>query len=109
MADEQAAPATASDGQAEPGRRAGPSRRTILTRLGLLVGVMVVVFVVVLPRIVDYGAVAAALSTLSAAQLAALAAATGSHMSSTPCPPASWFRACPGRMPSEPTSPGARS
>ena len=43
----------------------------------LLVGVMVVVFVVVLPRIVDYGAVAAALSTLTAVQLAALVAVTG--------------------------------
>ena len=37
---------------------------------------MAVVFVVVLPRIVDYGAVAAALSTLTAVQLALLGATT---------------------------------
>ena len=46
-------------------------------RVGLLLGIMVVVFVLILPRIVDFGAVAAALSTLTATQLAALAATTG--------------------------------
>ncbi len=77
MADEQTAPATTAERQADTRRQAAPSRRTILTRFALLVGVMAVVFVVVLPRIVDYGAVAAALSTLTGVQLAALAAATG--------------------------------
>ena len=109
MADEQAAPATTADGQADTRRQAAPSRRTILTRFALLVGVMVVVFVVVLPRIVDYGAVAAALSTLTAVQLAALVAGRRSPMSPTPPPAASWFRACPGPTPSAPTSPAARS
>src|SRR5262245_11365616 len=57
-------------------RRGKPSRRSILTRVGLLVGILVVVFVVILPQVVDYGAVAAALSTLSPGQLAALVGAT---------------------------------
>lgn len=76
MADELAPPATTAEGRAETRRQAPPSRRAILTRAGILVGVLAVVFVVVLPRIVDYGAVAAAFSTLTAAQLAALVVAT---------------------------------
>jgi uncharacterized protein (TIRG00374 family) len=55
---------------------ARPSRRAILTRVGLLVGIMVAVFVVILPRLVDYDAAVDALSTLTLGQLAALAAAT---------------------------------
>ena len=76
MTDERAAPATAGERRPDGRSRAGPSRRTVLTRLGLLVGVMAIVFVLILPRIVDYGAVAAALSTLTAGQLAVLAGAT---------------------------------
>ena len=77
MADERAAPATNGTAQPATRRPAGSSRRTILARVGLLVGVMAVVFVAVLPRIVDYGAVAAALSTLTAGQLAVLVVTTG--------------------------------
>jgi uncharacterized protein (TIRG00374 family) len=70
---EPPAPAGPPPGSTKPSR---PSRRSILMRVGLLLGIMAVVFVVVLPRIVDYRAVAAALSTLTATQLAALAATT---------------------------------
>jgi putative heme transporter len=77
MAEERSAPAPTASGQADAKKQSGPSRRAILTRAGLLVSIMAVVFVVVLPRIVDYGAVAAALSTLTATQLAALAGTTG--------------------------------
>ena len=71
-------PPTTDGGQPPaPTKPSGPSRRAILMRVGLLLGIMVVVFVLILPRIVDFGAVAAALSTLTATQLAALAATTG--------------------------------
>src|SRR5436190_3310845 len=76
MAEERAAPATTADGEPDTTKHAGPSRRTILTRVALLVGILAVVFVVVLPRVVDYGAVAAALSTLTVTQVAALVGAT---------------------------------
>jgi hypothetical protein len=76
MAEEQAAPATTVGGQPDPKQQGGTSRRAILTRVGLLVGIMAIVFVLILPRVVDYGAVAAALSGLTALQLAALAATT---------------------------------
>lgn len=49
-----------------------PSRRSIATRALLLVGIVLVVFVGILPRVVDYDAVRAALSSLSTTQLAAL-------------------------------------
>ena len=74
MVEEQAATA---GGPPDTGNQAKPSRRAILTRVGLLLGIMVVVFVVILPRIVDYGTVAAALSTLTATQLAGLVVTTG--------------------------------
>jgi uncharacterized protein (TIRG00374 family) len=76
MAEEQATPATTAGGEPDTKPRAGTGRRAILTRVGLLVGIMAVVFVLILPRVVDYGAVAAALSGLGAIQLAALAATT---------------------------------
>src|SRR6478735_10245278 len=76
MAEEQAAPATTVGGQPGTKQQSGTSRRAILTRVGLLVGIMAVVFVLILPRVVDYGAVAAALSGLTAIQLTALAATT---------------------------------
>src|SRR5689334_20626385 len=53
-----------------------PARGNILRRVALLVGIFLVVFVVVLPRIVDYRAVAAALATLSFTQLAVLVVVT---------------------------------
>ena len=57
--------------------RARPSRRSILLRIGLLAAIVGSVFVVVLPRVVDYDAVRAALAGLTAGQLALLLAATG--------------------------------
>ncbi len=62
--------------RAVSGKAAKPNRRAIATRVGLLLGILVVVFVLILPRIVDYGTVAATFSMLTAGQLAALAAAT---------------------------------
>jgi putative heme transporter len=56
--------------------RARPSRRSILLRLAALVAIIVVVFVVVLPRLVNYEDVRAAFATLTAGQLAALIGAT---------------------------------
>lgn len=53
-----------------------PARGNVLRRVALLIGIFLVVFVIVLPRIVDYRAVAAALATLSFTQLAVLIAAT---------------------------------
>jgi putative heme transporter len=76
MADERAAPTTSAEGQPDTEKHAGPSRRAIVTRVGLLLGIMAVVFVVILPRIVDYGAVTAALATLTAGQIAALVGTT---------------------------------
>ena len=76
MAEEQAVPATTVEGEPGTKKQAGTSRRAILTRVGLLAGIMAVVFVLILPRVVDYGAVWAALSALTATQLAAVAATT---------------------------------
>jgi putative heme transporter len=53
-----------------------PSRRAVISRALLLVGIVVVVFVVILPRVVDFGEVRNALATLSVGQLAALVAVT---------------------------------
>lgn len=53
-----------------------PSRGSIVARIALLVGIMLVVFVGILPRLVDYDAVGAALSSLSPTQLAVLVVAT---------------------------------
>src|SRR4051794_30343200 len=53
-----------------------PNRRAVLTRAFLLIAIVVVVFVVLLPRVIDYGAVRDALSTLSATQLLVLVLAT---------------------------------
>jgi putative heme transporter len=53
-----------------------PSRRSIVGRVALLIGIILVVFVGILPRVVDYDAVGAALSSLSPAQLAVLVVAT---------------------------------
>src|SRR6476646_1217048 len=77
MAQKEVAPPAPAELQPAPAKPPGPSRRSIVMRVGLLLGIMVVVFVLILPRIVDFGAVAAALSTLTATQLAALFATTG--------------------------------
>jgi uncharacterized protein (TIRG00374 family) len=62
----------------EEGREAAaqPTRRSILLRIALLVAIVTFVFVVLLPRVVDYDAVRAALAGLTPGQLAALIAAT---------------------------------
>lgn len=57
-------------------QEARPSRRSILLRIALLVAIVGFVFVVLLPRVVDYDAVRAALAGLTAGQLAALIGAT---------------------------------
>ena len=86
MADERIHQHGRAGGQSNATERC-KSRRAILTRVGLLVGIMAVAFIVVLPRIVDYGAVAAAPSTLTAIQIAALVTTTafadGSHWRSS--------------------------
>ena len=62
-----------------------PSRGSIAARIALLIGILLVVFVGILPRVVDYDAVWAALSSLSPTQLAVLVVATviasGPHLS----------------------------
>lgn len=59
-----------------PPSTARPSRRSIATRIIALVAIFGVVFGVILPRVVDYEAVRAALAALTAQQLAVLAALT---------------------------------
>ena len=53
-----------------------PSRRAIIGRALVLIGVLVFVFGIVLPRLVDFDAVRAALAALTAGQLAVLGAAS---------------------------------
>ena len=76
-----------------------------MARAAILIGIIAFVFVGVLPGLVDYDAVRAALASLTAAQLAVLVAATGSPTSRTPGPAGCWWTGCPGRTPSAPTSP----
>ena len=73
-----AASPTAADNR-EPGlgadpasAAAPPSRRAALLRSGLIVGVLVVVFVVILPRYIDYQEVAAAFQALTLGQIAVM-------------------------------------
>src|SRR5262245_5479310 len=75
MAEQEAAPTPAPD-QTAAKAPAKPTRRGIVTRVAMLLGILVVVFVVILPRVVDYGTVAAAISTLTGGQIAALVGAT---------------------------------
>ena len=56
--------------------QATPSRGAILKRALVVLAVVVVVFGIVLPRLIDFGAVRDALSALTAGQLAVLAAAS---------------------------------
>jgi uncharacterized protein (TIRG00374 family) len=58
------------------GPEAQPTRRSIFLRIALLVAIVGFVFVVLLPRVVDYDAVRAALAVLTPGQLAALVGAT---------------------------------
>ena len=53
-----------------------PSRRAIVGRALVLIGLLVFVFGIVLPRLVDYDAVRAALAGLTLGQLAVLGATT---------------------------------
>jgi putative heme transporter len=73
---EEVAPAAVAEAAPGPKHAAPPSRRSILMRIGLLLGILAVVFVLILPRVVDYGSVLDALELLTAGQLAALIAAT---------------------------------
>ena len=57
---------------AEPPARPTPSRRAIIGRTLVLVGVLVVVFGLLLPRLIDFGDVRDALAALTAGQLAIL-------------------------------------
>ena len=68
-------------------RPARPSRRKIVLRVLILFGLLAIVFVGILPRIVDYDDVWAALSGLTPAQYAALALATavGYVANAAPC------------------------
>ena len=60
----------------QPPKATRPTRRSIVARVALLIGIVLVVFVGILPRVVDYDAVGAALSSLSLSQLAVLVVAT---------------------------------
>ena len=73
------APAASSAGPVVggPPARPQPTRRQVMARAAILIGIIAFVFVGVLPRLVDYDAVRAALASLTAAQLAVLVAATG--------------------------------
>ncbi len=62
--EDPAAPATDPASAAAP-----PSRRAALMRSGLIVGVLVLVFVVILPRYIDYGEVVAAFQALTLNQI----------------------------------------
>jgi uncharacterized membrane protein YbhN (UPF0104 family) len=53
-----------------------PSRSSIAARIALLIGILLVVFVGILPRVVDYDAVRAAFSSLSPTQLGVLVVTT---------------------------------
>ena len=65
--DSDAAPATDPASAAAP-----PSRRAALMRSGLIVGVLVLVFLVILPRYIDYQEVIAAFQALTPSQIAVM-------------------------------------
>ena len=74
--DAERPPAATVNEPAGAPRATRPSRSSIAARIALLIGIVLVVFVGILPRVVDYEAVGAALSSLSPAQLAVLVVAT---------------------------------
>src|SRR5258705_4832220 len=51
---------------------APPSRRSAILRSGLIVGVLILVFVVILPQYIDYQEVAAAFQALTPSQIAVM-------------------------------------
>jgi len=71
-----AAPAAAPSGSAPITKVAPPTRRSIVLRVAALVAIIVVVFAVFLPRLIDVNTVRDALAGLTAGQLAILGAAT---------------------------------
>ena len=75
--DASTAPTAPDDSDAASGTdpasaAAPPSRRAALLRSGLIVGVIVVVFLVILPRYIDYQEVAAAFQALTLSQIAVM-------------------------------------
>ena len=75
MPDAASAGATATTPVGTPAQPT-PSRRAIVGRALVLIGLLVFVFGIVLPRLVDYDAVRAALAALTLEQLAVLGATT---------------------------------
>src|SRR6476619_3952611 len=71
-----AAPDAAPSASAPTTKAAPPTRRSIVLRAAALVGIILFVFVVVLPRLIDVNSVRAALAGLTTGQLAVLGAAT---------------------------------
>ncbi len=66
---------SATDATTDPATAAAPpSRRSALMRSGLIVGVLVVVFVVILPRYIDYSEVVAAFEALTPDQFVFISA-----------------------------------
>ena len=53
-----------------------PSRRAAILRTGLVIGILVLVFGIILPRFVDYGEVIATFKSLTLPQLVLMTAAT---------------------------------
>jgi uncharacterized membrane protein YbhN (UPF0104 family) len=72
---EAPAAASAIPSTGEP-KRTRPSRRQIVLRAVLLIAILILVFFVLLPQVVDFKAVGAALTSLTAGQLAILVAAS---------------------------------
>jgi uncharacterized membrane protein YbhN (UPF0104 family) len=60
----------------DEGLEAHPTRRSIVLRIALLIAIVTFVFVGILPRVVDYDAVRAALANLTPGQLGALIGVT---------------------------------
>jgi uncharacterized membrane protein YbhN (UPF0104 family) len=73
MQDPSGAPPQPAEAPAGPPTGARPTRRQVVLRILVLAGILGLVFFVILPRIVDYDAVAAALRQLTPTQLALLA------------------------------------
>jgi uncharacterized protein (TIRG00374 family) len=71
-------PADATAAPAAPGipAHSPPTRRQVVERAVILVGILLFVFVGVLPRVVDYNAVRAAMASVAPAQLAVIAGLT---------------------------------
>ena len=68
-------PAPIEDPGVGPPPVAQPSRRAAILRTGLVVGILVVVFGIILPRFIDYDDVIAAFQALTVGQLAVMMAA----------------------------------